>query len=140
MGRLREDFLRDPVTSVSFSHDHNCLLVSTLNSTIRLLDRDTGESLAEYTGHANAEFRLDSVLSHNDAYVVSGSEDGDVCYWELVEGRMVFRHTTAHPTTVTSASYHPTKPGLLTASIDGTVKLWQCERPTTAAAASDDAV
>ena len=129
MGKMREDFLRDPVTSVSFSHDHNCLLVSTLNSTIRLLDRDTGESLSEYTGHTNVEFKVDSVLSHNDAYVVSGSEDGSLCFWELVEGRIVFRKQHAHDTVISSCSYHPSKPALLTACVGGAIKLWQCDQP-----------
>lgn len=36
-GRMRLDFLKDPVTSVSFSHDRECILASTLNSTIRLV-------------------------------------------------------------------------------------------------------
>ena len=127
MGKMKEDYLKDPVTSVSFSHDHNCVLASTLNSTIRLLDRDTGGSLAEYTGHSNVEFKVDSVLSHDDAYVISGSEEGDVCYWDLVEARMVYRARGAHPAVIASASFHPTKPALLTASVDGTVKLWECE-------------
>mmetsp|Transcript_9467 Transcript_9467/g.24420 ORF Transcript_9467/g.24420 Transcript_9467/m.24420 type:complete len:333 (-) Transcript_9467:99-1097(-) len=130
MGKMREDLLKDPVTSVSFSHDQNCLLASTLNSTIRLLDRDTGESLAEYSGHRNIEYKVDSVLSHNDAYVISGSENGDVCYWELVESRMVFCNRQAHASVVASASYHPTKAALLTAAVDGTVKLWQCDKPS----------
>jgi WD40 repeat protein len=65
--------------------------------------------------------------THDTRYVVSGSEDGDVCYWDLVEGRMVYRAKGAHPSVITSASYHPTKPALLTASVDGTVKLWECE-------------
>ena len=31
-----------PVLSVSLSHDHNCTLVSTLDNTLRLFDRNTG--------------------------------------------------------------------------------------------------
>ena len=38
-----------------------------------------------YKGHSNSDYKLDSCLSHNDAYVVSGSEDGRVCFWDLVE-------------------------------------------------------
>ena len=83
--------------------------------------------LCRYSGHVNVEFKVDSVLSHDDAYVVSGSEDGDVCYWDLVESRMVYRARRAHPSAIASSSYHPTKPALLTASVDGTVKLWECE-------------
>lgn len=42
-----------PVTCVSLSHDDNCILVSTLDDTIRLLDRNAGELLSEYRGHSN---------------------------------------------------------------------------------------
>jgi WD40 repeat protein len=44
----------DPVTSVSLSHDNNCLLVGCLDSTLRLLDRSSGELLGEYARCAAA--------------------------------------------------------------------------------------
>ena len=31
------------------------------------------------------DYKLDSCLTHDDAHVVSGSEDGRVCFWDLVE-------------------------------------------------------
>ena len=34
-----------PVTSVSFSRDGQCILASTLDSKLRLIDKDTGELL-----------------------------------------------------------------------------------------------
>lgn len=36
-----------PITSVCFSKDGQCLLCSSLDSTLRLLDKDTGELLGE---------------------------------------------------------------------------------------------
>lgn len=39
------DLLADPVTCVSFSRDGNCVLASSLDDTLRLLDKDTGEML-----------------------------------------------------------------------------------------------
>jgi len=50
-GRLATDYLGEPVTSVCFSHDRNCILASTLDSTIRWGDlcgshRVTGWSLS----------------------------------------------------------------------------------------------
>ena len=38
-----------------------------------------------YTGHRNKDYKLDSVLSHTDGHVVSGSEDGRIFFWDLVE-------------------------------------------------------
>lgn len=34
-GKLRTDFMDDPVTCVRFSHDGNCMLVSALDNTVR---------------------------------------------------------------------------------------------------------
>lgn len=41
--------------------------------------------LCRYKGHVNGDYKLDSCLSHDDAHVISGSEDGRVCFWDLVE-------------------------------------------------------
>src|SRR5206468_573370 len=35
MGRMRSDCIGEPVTSVSMSHDNNCILASSLDGTIR---------------------------------------------------------------------------------------------------------
>ena len=40
---------------------------------------------SRYKGHRNADYKLDSCLSHDDAYVISGSEDGRIYFWDLVE-------------------------------------------------------
>ena len=47
MGRLSADFIGEPVTCASFSRDGQCILVSSLDDTIRLMDKDTGEMLNE---------------------------------------------------------------------------------------------
>lgn len=41
--------------------------------------------LYRYKGHKNSEYKIDAALTHDDAVVVSGSEDGHVYFWELVE-------------------------------------------------------
>ena len=47
MGQLRVDFIGQPVTCVNFTKDGQCVLASTLDDTIHLLDKDTGELLNE---------------------------------------------------------------------------------------------
>ena len=47
MGQLHVDCIGHPVTSVSFTGDGQCVLASTLDDTIRLMDKDTGELLNE---------------------------------------------------------------------------------------------
>ena len=41
--------------------------------------------VCSYKGHQNEDYKVDSCLTHDDAHVVSGSEDGRVCFWDLVE-------------------------------------------------------
>ena len=56
--------------------------------------------------------------------MASGSEDGKVYFWELVEAT-VAETVDAHPNgVVCGLEYHPSKEVMLTASTDGTAKLW----------------
>ena len=69
--------------------DSNTVLVSTLDSTIRLFDKGNGQLLKRYRGHANQNYRIWSCLGLGDAVIVSGSEDGYLYAWDLLEGKLV---------------------------------------------------
>ena len=77
----------ESATCVNFTKDGQCTLVSSLDNRIRLLDKDTGELLGEYAGHQNSRYRVDSCMNNDDSHVVSGSEDGKIYFWDLVEVR-----------------------------------------------------
>ena len=62
-------------------------------------------------------------LSTDDARVLCGSESGHLHAWDLVDGRQLLRHQ-AHTGPVVSLACHPKANMLLTASHDGTCKLW----------------
>ncbi|XP_005003121.2 WD repeat domain-containing protein 83 isoform X1 [Cavia porcellus] len=47
MGQLFSDYVGSPITCTCFSRDGQCTLISSLDSTLRLLDKDTGELLGE---------------------------------------------------------------------------------------------
>ncbi len=79
----------DPITSVHQTRDGNAVLVSTLDSTIRLMDKGNGNLLQSYKGHTNKDYRIRSCLGMGDAYVISGSEDGQIYVWDLLSGRVV---------------------------------------------------
>lgn len=125
MGQLFSDYVGSPITCTCFSRDGQCTLVSSLDSTLRLLDKDTGELLGEYTGHKNQEYKLDCCLSERDTHVVSCSEDGKVYFWDLVEGALALALPVG-PGVVQSLSYHPLEPCLLTA-VGGSVHCWREE-------------
>ena len=41
------------------------------------------------TGQKHTSFKMDCCFTPSDGYVVGSSEDGQVFYWELVEGDVV---------------------------------------------------
>ncbi|KAJ3188406.1 WD repeat-containing protein 83 [Gaertneriomyces sp. JEL0708] len=127
MGELITDKVGHPVSSAAFSADKNCVLVSSLDSTIRLFDKENGELLNAYTGHTHVQYRLSSCLSNTDAHVISGSEDGRICMWDLVEGTMI-RSLQAHEGAVTSVIYHPLAEKMLSTGTDGTLKAWASQK------------
>ena len=65
------------------------MLVSTLDSTIRLMDKGNGQLLQSYKGHKNTEYRIRSRLGLADSVILSGSEDGLLYAWDLLEGKVV---------------------------------------------------
>ena len=55
--------------------------------------------------------------------MAGASEDGRVCYWDLVDAALLDSFQ-AHRDVVCSLAMHPKGECLLTASVDGTVKVW----------------
>ncbi|KAI9730013.1 MAG: hypothetical protein M1818_008282 [Claussenomyces sp. TS43310] len=103
MGQLSVDVLGSPVTSLAVTRDGQGLLVGTLDSTIRLMDRNSGGRLMTYKGHENAEFRIRSCFGGKEGWVLSGSEvprstaaaaadaDGEVLIWDTMTGTIMKR-------------------------------------------------
>ncbi len=108
-----------PVTSVRQTKDGNALLVSTLDGTIRLIDKGNGTLLQSYKGHVNKDYRIRSCLGMNDAYVVSGSEDGQIYVWDLLDGKALHK-LDAHTKKVASAVVvNDVRKEWLSAGVDG---------------------
>ena len=122
-GRLVTDLLHHPVTSVACTRDGACILAACTDGCVRLLDCADGDLLAEYRGHAHASSKLNAAFTPSDGYVVACSEDGRVMYWEVVEAGVV-EEFRAHEAGLCGLAMHPQGACLLTASVDGTVKVW----------------
>jgi len=69
------------------------VLVSSLDSTLRLMDRADGRMLQCYrdAGYTNTTYRIRSTMVQNDGFVLSGSEDGSIFAWDTMSGKMVQR-------------------------------------------------
>ncbi|XP_004206557.3 WD repeat domain-containing protein 83 [Hydra vulgaris] len=122
-GKLTEDCMADPVTSVSFTNDGQCILASTLDSKIRLIDKQNGAVLNTYTGHINKDYKIDSTLLLNDTHIISGSENSSIVIWDLIHAKIAFEFKNAHSSAVYSISRHPSKNYILAASTDSS-RLW----------------
>ena len=119
MGMLYTDMLGSSVTSVFQTRDSNAVLVSTLDSTLRLMDKGNGQLLQSYRGHTNQDYRIRSTLGLNDAVVIAGSEDGYVYAWDLLDGT-VMEKLRSHGGKVASAvAFNGTKSEWASAGTDG---------------------
>ncbi|CAJ0757282.1 13544_t:CDS:2 [Entrophospora sp. SA101] len=116
MGALLTDYISHPVTSVTLSSDNNYILASSLDSVIRLMDKEDG--------HKNSTYKIHSCLSNDDSRIISGSEDGSIYIWDLLDGNLL-KTIEAHSGIVTYVTYHPRIDGMLSSSIDGLVKVWK---------------
>ena len=109
----------EPITSVQQTRDGNAVLVSTLDSTIRLMDKANGQVLQSYTGHTNKDYRIRSCLALADSVVISGSEDGHIYAWDLLEGN-ILQKLKAHDGKVASAvACNSAKKQWASAGVDG---------------------
>lgn len=124
IGREIVDDLGQSVTSISLSNDKKCILAGCMDSNLRLIERSTGDLLQEYKGHVCKSYKMDSCLTNTDAHIVSGSEDGKVLFWDLVDGSIIST-LKAHTSVVTSVSYHRSDSCMITSSVDGTVRVWK---------------
>lgn len=66
------------------------------------MDKCNGQVLQSYSGHHNQDYRIRSCLGLADSVVISGSEDGHIFAWDLLEG-IVIHKLDAHEGKVASA-------------------------------------
>jgi mitogen-activated protein kinase organizer 1 len=85
-GILQTDQVHSPITGMATTHDHANVAVSCLDGTIRLLDAECGEILNTYRSkhHVAGQYALECSITADDSYIVSGSENGSVVYYDLV--------------------------------------------------------
>ncbi|KAL8654551.1 MAG: hypothetical protein Q9226_003391 [Calogaya cf. arnoldii] len=102
MGVVYVDTIGHPITSVQQTHDGNTVLVSALDSVIRLMDKSNGQMLQSYKGHTNTDYRIRSCLGLADSIVISGSEQGKLYVWDFLEGQII-ETLAAHDGKVASA-------------------------------------
>jgi len=127
-GELRSDYLGQPVTSLVPTQDSQTVLAATLDSHIRLMDLTTGKLLNDFQSHSNDSYRCRACFGHNEASVITGDEKGQVWAWDLMDAKPLAPNPppTVHEKVITWVEQHPTAADeFITASADGTVKVWK---------------
>ena len=111
------------------------MLLSTLDSAVRLWDVDAGKCVKTYRGHVNKGycafstfFAMDGIGGHGEqhASIVSGSECGKVYVWGL-QSRELDDSLAGHNDMVLAVDTHPSLPVIASGSCgkDPTVRLWR---------------
>ncbi|EGT50449.1 hypothetical protein CAEBREN_07126 [Caenorhabditis brenneri] len=109
------DYMGVSVSSISFTPDRNCILAGVMGGMVRLMDKSSGKLLASYKGHQNTEYKLDCRVLQSIEHVATGSEDGFVYVYSLLDSHIVAK--LEHPSKVIhSLTAHPKKERFITAA------------------------
>ncbi|KAL9073667.1 MAG: hypothetical protein Q9157_004641, partial [Trypethelium eluteriae] len=127
----------DPVTSVTPTLQNDSLLVSSLDSTLRLFDKADGKLLQSYADSefTNENYRIGSTLALKDHFVLSGSENGRILVWDHLTGKVVhkLRHGIAESGSskkdvVSAVAFNEARKEWCSAGGDGNVVVWGSDR------------
>jgi mitogen-activated protein kinase organizer 1 len=136
-GDLIEDCVGHPITSLCYSKDGQTLLVGSTDNRVRLFDRSNGEVLNSYAGHVHQDYNVKSCFSPMESMCISGSEDGQMFVWDIVQGGKPseFRHSEGGrlddaykkraAVTCVAAAPKTVPMQLCSAGQDGVIKIWQ---------------
>ena len=132
---------RKAVTAVRFTPNGRYVLAWTLDSNIRLwryLNTDGGGCVKTYQGHLNTKYSLSGCFgeyhfvneetghSSIEAFIVSGSEDGDIVMWDVNTKDIMWRGS-GHKDVVLSVDCTKTLDGrglLASAGKDRSLRVW----------------
>ncbi|KAL8721716.1 MAG: hypothetical protein Q9225_001666 [Loekoesia sp. 1 TL-2023] len=127
-----------PVSSVRFSPNGKFVLAWTLDSCVRLWNYVEGRCVKTYQGHQNTKFSLSGAfgvygdeegqvgLGEKKAFAVSGSETGEILWWD-VQSKEVLQREKTHEGCVLGVDTWGKEGLLVSCGLDKTVRIWERE-------------
>ncbi|MGH3755749.1 MAG: hypothetical protein ACRDRP_24295, partial [Pseudonocardiaceae bacterium] len=115
------------VSSAEFSRDGRFVVTAGEDRTARIWDVTTGLELMQRRLRSERGFQ-NAAFSPDGSYIVTGASDGTMGIWETSTGRRLAL-LMMHNREILSAQFSPspTDPSILTASKDGTARIYDCE-------------
>ena len=121
---------RKPVTAVRFTPNGQFVVAWTLDNCIRLWRYTEGRCVKTYQGHTNEQYSLSGCVGEymngQEAFVVSGSEEGDVIVWDVSTKEVLWRDSEhSQPVLGVDFCRMPDERGLLVSGgLDRDIQVW----------------
>jgi COMPASS component SWD3 len=125
-----------PVVGVKFSPNGKYVLAWTLDNSIRLWHYISGRCVKTYQGHSNSKFSITGnfgtygTQENPGAFLVSGSEDGAICIWDVGSKSVLQTIEKAHAGVVFGTDTHPSSQYIVSGGADKMIRLWQLDDST----------
>jgi len=113
----------DIVTSVRFSPGDSLIVTSSIDSTIKIWKRTTGEIVKEIKQTSGIAY-MD--LSSDGNYVVTGNYDSTVRLWRIIDGVLI-KEFKGHSGTVWTVAFSNDGKKIASGGNDGIVNIWDVE-------------
>ncbi|KAH9132275.1 hypothetical protein AeRB84_021261 [Aphanomyces euteiches] len=105
------------------SHLYDLLLTAACDNSMHLWDIRADNCVLRLGEHANRVHAIGAAFSPCMRYIATGSEEKVTHLYDIRTGRTLDK-LRGHTDVVSSVAFHPVKPLLATAAVDGTVRLY----------------
>ena len=111
------------ILNIAFSPDSNRLVTGGAEHTVKVWDLSTGREVLSLSGHSGEVCSASFSPDPEGRWIASAGEDSTVKVWDSQTGTLL-RNFRGHTGLVTGVAFTPDGGRLLSASRDGTVRVW----------------